>query len=108
MASRYLTISIVALLVLLVAVPLSLPAPRSGEERFGGTDDKAQTAIAQMNPQYKPWFQALWSPPSAEVESLLFSLQAAGGAALVGYALGFARGRSLPSPRDRGDQDVPH
>lgn len=88
------TAVLVALVVLLVAIPLALPAPRGTGERFGGTDDQALTVIAQMSPGYKPWFHALWSPPSAEVETLLFSLQAAGGAGLVGYALGFARGRS--------------
>ena len=34
----------------------------------------------------------IWEPPSGEIESLFFSLQAALGALVIGYAIG--RGRS--------------
>ena len=42
---------------------------------------------------YQPWFEPLWTPPSKEIESLLFSLQAALGAGLLGYYVGLRRGR---------------
>ncbi|MEI7610336.1 MAG: energy-coupling factor ABC transporter substrate-binding protein [Rhodospirillaceae bacterium] len=73
----------------IVALPLLMPA--SGG--FKGSDDQGSAAISALSPGYQPWFTPLWSPPSGEVESLLFSLQAAAGAGLLGYYLGFRRGR---------------
>ncbi|GCL36722.1 MULTISPECIES: energy-coupling factor ABC transporter substrate-binding protein [Sphaerospermopsis] len=61
---------------------------------FGGADDKAKTAISQIQPAYQPWFQSIFEPPSGEVASLLFSAQAAIGAGVIGYAIGLYKGRS--------------
>ena len=41
---------------------------------------------------YHPWFNSVWTPPSPEIESLLFALQAAFGAIIIGYFLGYYRG----------------
>jgi len=71
--------------VAIVVAPLVIPG-LGGE--FKGSDDLGTDAIAQAVPGYKPWFQPLWKPPSDEVESLLFSLQAALGAGLLGYVIG--------------------
>jgi cobalt/nickel transport protein len=71
----------------LVAAPMVLKLP--GE--YAGTDDAARAAIAEHG--YQPWFESLWSPPSKEVESLIFALQAALGAGVLGYVLGVRRGR---------------
>ncbi len=81
-----------ALLVLaagIAVLPLLLP----GERDFGGADDRGSSAVRALAPEYHPWFRPFWTPPGDEVESLLFSLQAAAGAGLVGYYLGFRRGR---------------
>lgn len=80
---------LILLVVALVAVPLIWKA---GAE-FGGADDQVKDVVAEINPDYKPWFNALWTPPSAEVESFLFALQAAIGAGFIGYWIGFQRGR---------------
>ncbi len=69
----------------IVAAPLVIPGLR-GE--FKGSDDLATGAINEAQPGYQPWFQPLWKPPSDEVESLLFSLQAALGAGILGYVIG--------------------
>ncbi len=61
---------------------------------YGGADGEAEEAITEVNPDYKPWFQPLFEPPSGEIESLLFSSQAALGAGLIGYAVGLYKGRS--------------
>ncbi len=80
------------LVVLLAAFPLVM---QSGD--FGGSDDKAKDMISEVNPDYQPWFKPLWEPPSPEVESFLFALQAAIGAGFIGYFFGKQQGRKLAS-----------
>lgn len=78
--------------VAMAVFALAFSRPATGEA-FGGSDDQACAAIAQIDPKYKPWFAPLWEPPSGEIESLLFGLQAAVGAGALSYALGYWRGR---------------
>lgn len=85
-----------AILLLLVVLLAVVPLAFNGESEFGGTDDQAQSVIATINPDYKPWLNALWEPPSSEVESFLFALQAAIGAGFIGYFFGYQRGRQAP------------
>ncbi|MEH2137396.1 energy-coupling factor ABC transporter substrate-binding protein [Nostoc sp.] len=80
---------VVAVLALAVA-PLIFV--RGGE--FAGSDDKAEKAITEIQPRYKPWFKSFFEPASGEIESLLFATQAALGAGVVGYAIGLYKGRS--------------
>ena len=82
----------------IIAAPLTIPGLGGA---FKGSDGLGTDAINEAMPGYKPWFQPLWKPPSGEVESLLFSLQAALGAGLLGYAIG--RRQSSPD-RDAGDR----
>lgn len=84
------TILVLLAVVALAVVPLVV---RSGAE-FGGADGKAETAITEIDPGYHPWFSSIWEPPSGEIESLLFALQAAIGAGAVFYALGYFVGRA--------------
>ena len=64
------------------------------EGYFGGADDAAGEAINQsQGGKYEPWASSVWEPPSGEIESLLFALQAAIGAIIVGYFLGYWRGQ---------------
>ncbi len=76
----------------IVAAPLVIPGLK-GE--FKGADDLGTEAILESHPDYKPWFEPLWKPPSDEVETMLFALQAALGAGVLGYVIG--RRRSSPS-----------
>lgn len=71
----------------LIIIPLIL---NSGAE-YGGADGEAEGLIGQINPSYEPWFSSIYEPPSGEIESLLFSTQAALGAGVVGYYLGSKR-----------------
>ncbi|WP_414574713.1 energy-coupling factor ABC transporter substrate-binding protein [Anabaena sp. CCY 9402-a] len=61
---------------------------------FTGADGQAEEMIGEIKPEYKPWFKPLFEPPSGEIESLLFSSQAALGAGIIGYAVGLYKGRS--------------
>lgn len=86
------------LLLILLAVAIST-APlfmvkKQESGVFAGADDQAKAMIATVRPDYKPWFSPLWEPPSAEVASLLFALQAAIGSGVLCYYLGYRRGRT--------------
>lgn len=70
--------------------------------KFGGADDQGKEAITKINPEYKPWFESFMQPASSEIAGLLFAVQAALGAGVLGYAIGLYKGRSeakqLPHP----------
>ncbi|GMO01742.1 energy-coupling factor ABC transporter substrate-binding protein [Parageobacillus thermoglucosidasius] len=76
--------------VLLTAAPL-LFIPHSD---FGGTDGQAEKTIQVIAPHYQPWAQTIFEPPGGEVETLLFSVQAAVGAGIIGYIIGVYKGRA--------------
>ncbi|MHB1455351.1 MAG: energy-coupling factor ABC transporter substrate-binding protein [Armatimonadota bacterium] len=78
--------------VVLAILPLCIPRPKS-ENLFAGADAQAESVITQINPHYKPWAFPLFEPPSGEVESFLFALQAALGAGVLFYYIGYMRGR---------------
>lgn len=61
---------------------------------FNGSDNQAEKVIQEINPTYEPWFKPFFEPASGEIESFLFAVQAALGAGVVGYAIGFYQGRS--------------
>jgi cobalt/nickel transport protein len=69
-------------------------------QEFGATDDHNSTAIEQLRPGYKPWFNAVIKPSGAEVETFLFATQAALGAGITGYVIGLYKGRSEARQRD--------
>ena len=64
-----------------------------GEEAWGGTDDAASEAVEHLNPNYEPWFSPVWEPPSGEIESFLFTLQASIGAVVIGFVIGYYKGK---------------
>ncbi|WP_217245947.1 energy-coupling factor ABC transporter substrate-binding protein [Streptomyces sp. AC602_WCS936] len=94
-----------ALLLLAVAalavLPLALGLGDHKEEPFAGADAEAETAITEIEPDYEPWFSPLYEPPSGEVESALFALQAAIGAGVLAYYFGLRRGRRQGAERAR-------
>ena len=82
-----------AMIVLLTVLPLWLISAPEGSALFGGSDDRAQQAIGTIAPGYRPWFAPIVAPASAEIASLLFALQAAIGAGVIGYWLGLSVAR---------------
>jgi len=81
---------LLATLVIALAV---VPLMTLKHAAFGGAEGLAEEAITELYPGYKQWFAPFWEPPSGEIESLLFALQAALGAGVLGYGLGFLRGK---------------
>ncbi|WP_321421308.1 energy-coupling factor ABC transporter substrate-binding protein [uncultured Methanobacterium sp.] len=97
MESKY-YILILALVALIAIIPLAM-YNGMGEDQgyFGGSDDSASTVIEETG--YQPWFSSIWKPPSGEIESLLFALQAAIGAIIIGYILGYYTGQAKERKR---------
>lgn len=92
----------------LVVLPLALV-----HGKFEGSDDQGSAAIAASVPGFKPWAHPLWEPPSPEIESLLFALQAALGAGVIGYVIGRihassqAKDTSKPSAEAKSPKKAP-
>ena len=63
-------------------------------QEFKATDSRNQTAIAEIKPEYKPWFQPIVKPSGGEVETFLFAAQAAIGSGVTCYILGLYKGRT--------------
>ncbi|HBI03111.1 MAG TPA: energy-coupling factor ABC transporter substrate-binding protein [Paenibacillaceae bacterium] len=82
-------------LIIIVIVLAVLPLLLNKGSEFSGADGVAEETIQEIVPSYAPWFQPLLEPPGGETESLLFAVQAAIGAGMIGYVIGFFKGRSL-------------
>jgi cobalt/nickel transport protein len=97
---RYQNLLLIIAVVALVALPLWIvqkpaPGPEGEEvEIFRGADDQAKEVIGDLAPGYQPWFNPVLEPPSSEISSLLFALQAALGAGFIGYYLGVSVARA--------------
>ena len=64
----------------------------SQNHEWSGADGQAENVISELSGgTYKPWFESIYTPPSREIESLLFALQAAIGSLIIGYFLGYYR-----------------
>ncbi|MCC8988553.1 MAG: energy-coupling factor ABC transporter substrate-binding protein [Candidatus Contendobacter sp.] len=85
----------------LVVGSVLIGSHRKGAE-FAGSDGQAMEIVAAIQPGYQPWFRFVWEPPT-EIASGLFALQAALGAGVLGYYLGFRRGRARSRQQDRVD-----
>lgn len=81
------------ILVLLIVVIAIIPLISMKDSEFEGADDQAEGVIEEINPDYEPWAEPLWEPPSGEIESLLFSLQVAIGSIGIGYMFGVMKER---------------
>ncbi|MCW8801931.1 MAG: energy-coupling factor ABC transporter substrate-binding protein [Candidatus Bathyarchaeota archaeon] len=88
-------IIMLAAVLVLVLMPLVLVP----DAEYGGADGAAEDLISETG--YEPWFESIWEPPSGEIESLLFVSQAAIGAIIIGYFIGYEKGKR--APRDDTD-----
>ena len=80
---------ILLILTLIIVIAPMVIYSGLGEDQgyFGGADDAGSDAVSE------PWFESFWEPPSGEIESLLFAVQAAIGAIIIGYAVGYWKGQ---------------
>ena len=93
-------ITTILILVILCAVILIFPLMTIKDSEFGGADGAAEEAIAVVDPDYEAWADPILEPPGGETESLLFCLQTALGAIVIGYGFGYLVARKKYSPKD--------
>ncbi len=87
-------LEIIVVVIILIFTGLFLYISGSTDAEFGGADGEAEGVIAELTGgTYEPIADPLWEPPSGEIESLLFGLQIALGAIIIGYFFGYYRGR---------------
>lgn len=89
---KYENIILAILVIVIIVAPLAMYSGL-GEDQgyFGGSDDHGSDGVTETG--YEPWFSSFWEPPSGEIESLLFAVQAAIGAIIIGYFFGYWRGQ---------------
>ena len=93
-------ITTILILVILCAVILIFPLMTIKDSEFGGADGAAEEVIAAVDPDYETWADPILEPPGGETESLLFCLQTALGAIVIGYGFGYLVARKKYSPKE--------
>lgn len=93
-------ILLILVLVALCAVILVYPLMTITDSEFGGADGAAEEVISAVDPDYEPWADPVLEPPGGETESLLFCLQTALGAIVIGYGFGYLVARKKYSPKE--------
>ena len=93
-------ITTILILVAVCAVILIYPLMTMKDSEFGGADGEAEEVIAAVDPDYEAWADPILEPPGGETESLLFCLQTALGAIVIGYGFGYLTARKKYSPKE--------
>lgn len=81
------------ILILMILALIILPFTVCNTKNFKGTDDKASSEIKDIDKNYKPWFKGFEILKSEELKSTFFAIQAAIGAGILCYYIGFSRGK---------------
>ncbi len=90
--SRKLELIVLAILVIFAAQFIYMSSTTNA--KYGGADEEAEKVINDITGgTYQPVAKPIWEPPSGEIESLLFALQAAIGAGVLGYFFGYYRAK---------------
>jgi cobalt/nickel transport protein len=85
----------IVLVILLIFAAQFVYISSTTNSEYGGADDKPEEVIGEITGgTYEPIAEPFWEPPSGEIESLLFALQAAIGSIIIGYFLGYYRAKS--------------
>ncbi|MDR0913258.1 MAG: energy-coupling factor ABC transporter substrate-binding protein [Methanobrevibacter sp.] len=93
MKTRNINIILILVVIILAIAPMVIYSGLGEDDGyFGGADGAAGEVIEESG--YEPWFSSLWEPPSGEIESLLFAVQAAIGAIIIGYFVGYWKAES--------------
>ncbi len=97
MAKNY-TLEILTVVVLaLFLVGFIYTTNTMKDAEFGGSDGVGSATVAEMTGQSEDAFQPLipqWQPPSGEIESCLFAIQATIGGIIIGLVFGYWIGQN--------------
>lgn len=85
--------------VLVILLIIILPFVYQQNWEFAGVDAQIEGLVSGINPLYQPWIETLTPELSGEMETFLFSAQAAMGAGIVAYILGYFRGIKVGSKK---------
>lgn len=93
MKTRNINIILLVLVVIIAIAPMVMYSGLGEDDGyFGGADGEAGAVVEGLG--YEPWYESFWEPPSGEIESLLFAVQAAIGAIIIGYFFGYWKAES--------------
>lgn len=86
----YETITVIAIIIFIgIFLYTDAQVQASGVEGWGGTDGVGSEMVEELG--YEPWIDNsdyTFTPPSGEIESCLFALQAVIGGLLIGWIFG--------------------
>ncbi len=90
MNKKNVTMYIVGFALVAVIVVVALYMANINGDELGGADDAGGDIVAEVDPDYEPWTAGIWGDYElpGETESMLFALQAAIGAIIIGYFIG--------------------
>lgn len=76
--------------IIAILVVATLAYGSANDFGFGGADDAGGDVVGEVDPDYEPWWNGIWGDYElpGETESMLFALQAAIGAIIIGYFIG--------------------
>ncbi|AKB12822.1 MAG: energy-coupling factor ABC transporter substrate-binding protein [Methanosarcina thermophila] len=87
-------LEIIVLAIILIFAIQFVYMSMTTDAEYTGADGQAEDAIMEVTGgTYEPIAEPFWEPPSSEIESLLFGLQAAIGAGILGYFFGYYRAK---------------
>ena len=88
--NKNLKIYIAGFAIIAIFVVVVLAWGNANGAGFGGADDGAEDVIAEVDPDFEPWTSGIWGDYElpGETEGLLFAVQAAIGAIIIGYFIG--------------------
>ncbi len=92
-------IGVVLALAVVVALCV-LPLMLNKESEFGGADGAAGDVVLEIQEDFEPWAEPMWSPPGGETESLLFCVQAALGSGVFFFGVGYLAAMKKYKPKD--------
>jgi cobalt/nickel transport protein len=94
-------LELITILAVLVFIILFLYISGGGSHEFSGSDDVGSQKISELTGTPEDSFKPLipqYEPPSGEIESTLFALQASFGALVLGIVFGFWLGQRKTQP----------
>lgn len=95
MTFKYTLEALAVIAIVALTVVFLYTSSTMGDAEFAGSDNVGSELIAELSGTPQENFQPLipqWEPPSGEIESCLFALQAAVGGIMVGGVFGYWMG----------------